>query len=153
MGKTAALFALSAYVGAYENNVDERNCRRLKKIGYNIGAGFQIIDDILDFSENSENTGKSAGTDIRQGIINLPLLYALQEDNGSLEKKLSRRPKNGRKLKKIISTTKELHGIDRARTVARAYTEKALYSIRLLPPGQARDSLYQFTSYLLKRKY
>ncbi len=153
MGKTAALFALSAYIGAYQNNVDERNCMRLKKIGYNIGAGFQIIDDILDFSEQSDTTGKSAGTDIRQGIINLPLLYALQEDNGSLEKKLSRRPKNGRKLKKIISATKELNGIERARTVARAYTDKALQSIQNLPPGQARDSLYQFTSYLLKRRY
>lgn len=153
MGKTAALFALSAYVGAYESTVDERCTRRLKKIGYNIGAGFQIIDDILDFSDRSDRTGKGTGTDIRQGIVNLPLLYALQQDSGSLEKKLSRRPKNGRRLKQIISTTKELHGIERARTVAHSYTDKALHSIHLLPPGNARDSLKQFTSFLLQRKY
>ena len=153
MGKTAALFALSAYVGAHENGVDERNSNRLKKIGYNLGAGFQIIDDILDFTNQSERTGKTTGADIRQGIVNLPLLYALQQDDGSLEKQLSRRPKNGRRLKQIITHTKELNGIERARSVAQAYTHKALYSIQQLPEGEARRALEQFTAFLLQRNY
>lgn len=153
MGKTAALFALSAYIGAYENGVDERNCHRLKKIGFNIGAGFQIIDDILDFTDRSDRTGKRAGTDIRQGIVNLPLLYALQQDDGDLEKRLSRRPKNGRRLKRIIADTKELNGIERAREMAMAYTQKALFSVNQLPDGEARDSLRRFTSFLLQREY
>ena len=153
MGKTAALFALSAYVGASEQGVDERNCHRLKKISYNIGAGFQIIDDILDFSDRTDRTGKNPGTDIRQGIVNLPLLYALQKDNGSLEKRLARRPKNGRRLKKIIAETKGLNGIDRAREVARAYTQKALQSVEQLPSGAERDYLRRFTSFLLQREY
>ncbi len=153
MGKTAALFALSAYVGAYENGVDERNSHRLKKIGFNIGAGFQIIDDILDFTDRSDRTGKRAGTDIRQGIVNLPLLYALQQDDGDLEKRLSRRPKNGRRLKRIIADTKELNGIERAREVAMAYTQKALFSVNQLPDGESRDSLHRFTSFLLQREY
>jgi heptaprenyl diphosphate synthase len=153
MGKTAALFALSAYIGAHENGVDERNSNRLKKIGYNLGAGFQIIDDILDFTDQSERTGKTTGADIRQGIVNLPLLYALQQDDGSLEKQLSRRPKNGRRLKQIITHTKELNGIERARAVARAYTHKALYSVQQLPEGEARRALEQFTAFLLQRNY
>lgn len=153
MGKTAALFALSAYVGAHENGVDDRTSNRLKKIGYNLGAGFQIIDDILDFTDQSERTGKSTGADIRQGIVNLPLLYALQRDDGSLEKQLTRRPKNGRRLKQIISRTKELNGIERARAVAQAYTHKALYSVQQLPEGEARHALEQFTTFLLQRNY
>ncbi|HKK66321.1 MAG TPA: polyprenyl synthetase family protein [Clostridia bacterium] len=153
MGKTAALFALSAYVGAHENGVDERNSNRLKKIGYNLGAGFQIIDDILDFTDQSDRTGKTTGADIRQGIVNLPLLYALQQDDGSLEKQLSRRPKNGRRLKQIITHTKELNGIERARAVAQSYTHKALYSIKQLPEGEARRALEQFTAFLLQRNY
>lgn len=153
MGKTAALFALSAFVGAYKSGVDERNCHRLKKIGYNIGAGFQIIDDILDFSDQSGRTGKRAGTDIRQGIVNLPLLYALQADEGLLEKRLARRPKNGRRLKRIISHTKELNGIERARKVAQAYTDKALASVEQLPEGDARQAIRRFTAFLLQREY
>jgi heptaprenyl diphosphate synthase len=153
MGKTAALFALSAFVGAYNSGVDERNCHRLKKIGYNIGAGFQIIDDILDFSDQAERTGKSAGTDIRQGIVNLPLLFALQTDEGLLEKKLARPPKNGRRLRRIISHTKELKGIERARTVAHAYTDKALASVDRLPDGEALEAIRQFTAFLLQREY
>src|SRR6056297_1512028 len=153
MGKTAALFALSAYVGAHESGVEEREAARLKKIGYNLGAGFQIIDDILDFSDQSDRTGKTTGADIRQGIVNLPLLYALQQDDGSLEKQLSRRPKNGRRLKQIITHTKELNGIERARAVAQSYTHKALYSIKQLPEGEARRALEQFTAFLLQRNY
>jgi len=153
MGKTAALFALSAYIGAYESGTDERNCRRLRKIGANIGAGFQIIDDILDFSGPSGNTGKSPGADIRQGIVNLPLLLALQNDTGNLEQRLSKQPRNGRRMKRIITLTRDLNGLDQSRHCARNYTDKALSSVALLPETVHRIHLKQFISSLLEREY
>ncbi len=153
MGKTAALFALSAYVGAHESGVEEREAARLKKIGYNLGSGFQIIDDILDFSPKKDKIGKVSGTDIRQGIVNLPLLFALQNDTGALEKKLRSRPSNGRALKSVIKLTVELNGIDRARRCAHAYTRKALYSVKLLPRGEALTHLKSYTMYLLDRRF
>ncbi|MDY7027986.1 MAG: polyprenyl synthetase family protein [Spirochaetota bacterium] len=153
MGKTAALFAISAYIGAYQSEVAERTCRRLRKIGANIGAGFQIIDDILDFSDVSVSTGKTPGADIRQGIVNLPLLFALEKDDGTLAKHLNRRVRKGRRLRNIIAQTKNLEGIDRARSCARAYTAKALESIRLLPDSVYRSQLEDFTVFLLKRAY
>jgi len=153
MGKTAALFAVSAYIGAYQSEVEERTCRRFRKIGANIGAGFQIIDDILDFSRHSADTGKSPGADIRQGIVNLPLILALQKDDGKLETRLLRRPRKGRRLHTIIKLTRSLNGIDRARDYARAYTEKALRSIDLLPASEHQIHLNQFASFLLERDY
>jgi len=153
MGKTAALFALSAYVGAHQSEVEERHTLRLKKIGYNIGAGFQVIDDILDFSDQGDKIGKAVGTDIRQGIVNLPLLYALQEDNGKLRQRLERRPSNGRALKQVISLTRNLKGVERARDCSEAYTRKALFSISRLPEGDNRDHLQAYVNYLLERDY
>lgn len=153
MGKTAALFAISAYIGARQSGADDRTCRRLQKIGANIGAGFQIIDDILDFSNQSDSTGKKAGADIRQGIVNLPLLFALEKDDGRLEKQLLRRPNNGRRLKQAITLTRELEGIDKARSCAEAYTRKALKSVSLLPDTPDRKRLESFVSFLLKREY
>lgn len=50
-GKTAALFALSFHVGSQESGCSPELCRRLRRIGYCLGMGFQIIDDVLDFEE------------------------------------------------------------------------------------------------------
>lgn len=153
MGKTATLFALSAFAGAHESEVDERQCLRLRKIGYNLGAGFQVIDDILDFSDRRDQTGKATGSDIRQGIVNLPILFALREDNGKLERRLESRPSNGRALKQAISLTRELQGIRKARYCAEAYTRKALASVDLLPEGSASNGLRSYVNFLLDREY
>ncbi len=47
--------------------------------GINLGIAFQIIDDILDYTEDQSTIGKPAGNDLRQGMVTLPLIYALQE--------------------------------------------------------------------------
>lgn len=85
IGKTAVLFAMSFHLGASEagDDADTLVVQALRRVGYNIGVGFQIIDDLLDLSGDAAKTGKSIGTDLRQGVITLPIIVALKRAIGS----------------------------------------------------------------------
>ena len=53
---------------------------RLQAVGAAVGMVFQIVDDIIDIFSTPEDSGKTPGTDLREGVFTLPVLYALQED-------------------------------------------------------------------------
>ncbi|MBA2453407.1 MAG: polyprenyl synthetase family protein [Chloroflexia bacterium] len=76
-GKTAALFAGAAEMGAVIGGAPERDVMNLKEFGKDLGMAFQIQDDILDLREGTQKLGKPAGNDIRQGVVTLPtMIYA-----------------------------------------------------------------------------
>ncbi len=73
--KTGSLIALAALVGVMFSNADEAYYEPVRRFGECIGVAFQLIDDVIDLSAESEQTGKLAGTDLRAGVPTLPLLY------------------------------------------------------------------------------
>lgn len=82
-GKTAALFAGAAEMGALLGGGNEHQVRELRQFGSDLGMAFQVIDDVLDLRESSETIGKPAGNDLRQGVVTVPVMrYAasLAED-------------------------------------------------------------------------
>src|SRR6202048_4349329 len=84
--KTACLIAACCKGGAILSEASQEEIRLLHDYGMNLGIAFQIIDDILDYTEDQKTIGKPAGNDLRQGMVTLPLIYALQEQplNGNL---------------------------------------------------------------------
>lgn len=134
-GKTAALFALSGYLGANSSQAEKHYQYVMHEIGYNIGMAFQIRDDVLDMTGSSQTLGKPAGRDLRSGVCTLPLIYALDADTaGSLASKLrGRRSLSKRKTARIIEQIKELGGITRAEHAAQAYSDRAVRLINTLP--------------------
>ncbi len=153
MGKTALLFSLCCHIGARESSCDPEVAMRLRRFGYNIGMGFQIIDDILDFTGTEEAIGKPVGADVRDGVYTLPLLYALEKDSGGLRRELAGRPASKRGIRRIIRKTEDLEGIKRARQDAAQYTERALRECGLLPQSGFRDALEETAQKLLLRTY
>uniref|UniRef100_UPI0035A03712 polyprenyl synthetase family protein n=1 Tax=Jeotgalibaca porci TaxID=1868793 RepID=UPI0035A03712 len=79
-GKTAQLFALSCYSGAYNSPY----ARQAYQIGSNIGMAFQITDDILDFASDDSKTGKPILQDVKNGIYTAPVLYAKMKRRSDL---------------------------------------------------------------------
>lgn len=77
--KTALLIAVSCQLGAMTAEASENYAKRLFHFGYYVGMAFQIRDDILDLVGTEKQIGKPPGSDIKQGNITLPVLYALQE--------------------------------------------------------------------------
>ncbi len=76
--KTGSLIATAAEFGAHFAGVDEPTVARLRSFGEQIGIAFQVSDDILDIASESDESGKTPGTDLREGIRTLPVLYALR---------------------------------------------------------------------------
>ena len=143
-GKTAALFAVSMYAGSSESNCSEALSKQLGRIGYELGIAFQIIDDILDFSEDQELVGKSTRNDLKKGYYTLPVIYALQgESEGVLNQ-------SELILMKLVEKNK---GIEKARNLAKKYTKRAFKRIDGLPNDANKIALEYLAKSLLDRKY
>lgn len=77
--KTGSLIAAAAEMGVLFSGASEDYRRPLVTFGEKIGIAFQLIDDVLDLSEKTTDTGKIAGTDLRSGVSTLPMLYLREE--------------------------------------------------------------------------
>ena len=153
MGKSALLFALAFYTGAHEANVNASVCQRLRRIGYNIGIAFQIIDDVLDYAGDQSVVRKSLGNDIISGLITMPVLCALRSDSsGALKEIFSRGVFTPEQTSKIFSLVRELGGDKAAHERASRYTGRALKDIAALPSGETRNILDELTRRLLTRQ-
>ncbi len=83
-GKTASLIETSCRYGALLSGVDREGVEAAARYGWNVGMAFQLSDDILDIASEHEQSGKTPGTDLREGVRTLPVLYGLEEDDGEL---------------------------------------------------------------------
>ena len=84
--KTACLMAACCKGGAIVGGGSDAQVALMQQYGLNLGIAFQIIDDVLDYSGTEALIGKPAGNDLRQGLVTLPLIYALKsEQNGRWE--------------------------------------------------------------------
>ncbi len=116
---------------------------------------FQIIDDILDYTKESQEIGKPVLEDMRQGVYSLPLIYSLQKNKPKLlpylEKKASMTEEDVDAVRKIVEHT---GGVEEARKLAASYTEKALKEIKKLPATSLRtkENLFSLTQLILDRK-
>src|SRR3989454_3723497 len=76
--KTAGLFSACARLGALVAGADAAAEDKLGEYAWNLGMAFQLIDDVLDFTAREQTLGKPVGSDLREGKITLPLIYALE---------------------------------------------------------------------------
>lgn len=167
IGKTAVLFALSFHFGATEaceGECDPAIVEVLRRVGYNVGVGFQIIDDLLDLFGNPKRTGKPVATDLRQGILTLPVILAANSAQRSrlirLLGKIARRGARSRTLlslwdNRTIETVKskiaEVGGRDGALAAAKLYTSRAERELDRLPRSNDHAILKQVAGELLSR--
>ncbi len=85
--KTACLMSACCKGGATVGAGTDAQIALLEQYGHNLGMAFQIIDDVLDYTGSVGVIGKPSGNDLRQGLITLPLIYALEDElNGHLDK-------------------------------------------------------------------
>jgi heptaprenyl diphosphate synthase len=152
-GKTALLFSLSLYVGARQSGCPDSVSHRLRRIGYCIGMGFQIMDDILDIEGDAVTTGKPAGRDLAQGVVTLPVVCARKRDSdGKLAAALARSRRPPRVVRSLARMIEARGGVRDAKAVAGRYTDRALREISLLPVSEPRDMLAEVTTRLLSRR-
>ncbi|TVR00396.1 MAG: polyprenyl synthetase family protein [Spirochaetaceae bacterium] len=149
--KTALLFLISFHVGAVENGVNGRQLDSLRRVGYNVGIGFQITDDLLDLTSSERSIGKPVANDLRHGILTLPVIAALRFRPNDLAPLLAADLADNANLERIIAAVTDAGGVDYARARATAYTQRALSAARRLPSGEVRDAIVDVTNRLLTR--
>jgi heptaprenyl diphosphate synthase len=151
--KTALLIAVSCQLGAISSGAPEEVHRRLFRFGYNVGMSFQITDDILDLTASEEELGKPAGSDLSQGNITLPILYAME--NPGLRAVIERVSENtsAEEMKMVISSILSSDAIERSHRVSRMYLDKALTDLELLPQNRVKKTLKNIANFIGKRKY
>lgn len=150
-GKTAQLFALSCYAGAYDRDF-EKLAQAAYQIGNNIGMAFQIIDDILDYTQNTDVMGKPIMNDFKKGIYTAPLLFAMQENRKAFEPYIAKKEMiTEEELKEVYQLVKLYHGEEKAKELADKYTQKALKQIKRLPENPIKEQLLTITEQALIR--
>ncbi|GAA2499664.1 polyprenyl synthetase family protein [Streptomyces thermolineatus] len=88
-GKTGSLIAVSGRFGAIMAGADGKIVDTLTQYGERIGTAFQLADDYLDIASDSHESGKTPGTDLREGVATLPVLHVLaSEDRGADDRRL-----------------------------------------------------------------
>src|ERR1700752_3027967 len=84
--KTAYLFGGCAQIGGMLGKVTEERKQALREYGFNLGIAFQLVDDLLDFTGDASALGKPIGADLREGMMTLPLIHLLQQDEQAGER-------------------------------------------------------------------
>lgn len=122
--KTGGLFAASCGVGALATHVDDESVGELERFGRLLGLAFQIFDDILDFTGDEAMTGKQVGTDVRDGTMTLPLIFAVGANPG-LADIVRRRDKDEASVADVVDAVRHCGALDQAREVALGYIAQA----------------------------
>jgi heptaprenyl diphosphate synthase len=152
--KTALLIALSTQLGALVSDADPEVVSNLHKYGYYTGMAFQIIDDVLDFTGTTEELGKPAGSDLRQGNITFPALYAYSYSPSSEQlKALIASGVTDQNIGEIIQLVKDSGGIEEAQILAEKYLRKAERALGKLPAIKERDTLFEVSQFIADRTY
>ncbi|ALV22302.1 MAG: polyprenyl synthetase family protein [Carnobacterium sp.] len=152
-GKTAQLFSLACYSGALEGGQSERFARNGYYIGSHIGMAFQIMDDILDYSQSTENFGKPVLEDVKQGVYTSPLIYALRKNDPRLKQLIAKQEQMTKEdALEVQQLVIKLGGLAEAQKLAEKYTQKALKRIQQLPDQVEKEIIREVTLSLLNRR-
>ena len=152
--KTASLVAGSCEIGALQASPAEREA--LRRFGEALGMAFQIVDDLLDYTEEASVTGKPFGSDLREHKVTLPLIAALPNMGEGERRAVSRllhSPEPGDALiAEVIQAVSRAGGLDYARERALQLAQQADTELDLLQPSAAREALRASITYVIDRR-
>ena len=142
-GKTASLYGTAARIGGIVGGLDRPQIDALTAWGNAFGMVFQIVDDILDITDTSEQLGKPAGHDLVEGVYTLPVLRTLSlgRSVGDELASLLGRPLDVAERDKALDIVRANEGVTSAAVTARQYVAAAEEACDDLPPGAATDAL------------
>ncbi len=155
-GKTASLFAASAEMGAILGQANDDQIQQMRSFGADVGMAFQIVDDIMDIRSSTEEIGKPAGQDLREGTVTLPTMLFLQNADGSPSAQLVRNIITGddtadQSLNQAVVAIRESTAISESLVRARTYVDQAKSRLICMRNGHIAAQLEAFADYTLSR--
>jgi len=151
--KTASLMRAACELGAISGA--RRYFDPLGAYGENLGMAFQITDDLLDYREEKETTGKPSGLDLREHKVTLPLIHALRRMSsaarGEVERLFAKDNATDEEIASVVGIVGDNGGFEFARQCGEEFAEKAHEALGELPDTVARRSLNASISYVMER--
>ncbi|HEY7567927.1 MAG TPA: polyprenyl synthetase family protein [Gemmatimonadaceae bacterium] len=152
--KTAALFAGACEVGALSGAKAHRAAFR--EYGTQLGMAFQVVDDLLDYTESSATVGKPTGLDLKEHKATLPLIAALPKlapNERNVVSELFRTPEPTDELvARVIEIVREEGGLDYARRRGEEYARRAEEALTRVPESAAKSALLDTVAYVMERR-
>ncbi|AXK87608.1 MULTISPECIES: polyprenyl synthetase family protein [Nocardia] len=152
--KTGSLIAAAGRFGGTFSGADTAHIERLARLGDAVGTAFQISDDIIDISSASEQSGKTPGTDLREGVHTLPVLYALREEGAEADRLrtlLDHPLHSDDEVAEALELLGRSQGMVLAKEKLQSYADQAYAELAALPSGPANDALEQLVRYTIER--
>ncbi len=154
--KTAVLFEGACRTGALVASRNTTDPQALADYGYNLGLAFQMADDLLDYTLDSEKLGKAVGADLREGKLTMPVIYALAkadpDDRLRMEGIIQNPDFSIADFKTLIELLETYGGIGYTQNTARNYVDQAKACLTGFNPSPTRDTLGDIADYALERK-
>jgi octaprenyl-diphosphate synthase len=154
--KTAYLFGGCAEIGGMLGGVSSSQAEALREYGFNLGITFQLVDDLLDFTGDTQAVGKPIGSDLREGKVTLALIHLLRQEQDGEAGRIVRdiiasRTVTTEQWTDLLRRLKEHASIDYAYRRAVEYAERAKKPLYAFPPSSERDALLALPDYVLTR--
>jgi octaprenyl-diphosphate synthase len=152
--KTAKLFEAAGELGTVLGGGDQGAIERAGEYGRCLGTAFQVIDDVLDYAGDSQDTGKVVGNDLREGKPTLPLIYVMRNGNDDERKQVRDAIEKGgvEVIAPILKSIERTGALEYARKQAETEAERARECIADLPDSVFKDALVFLTHLAVERK-
>ena len=158
--KTASLIAVAGRLGATAGGAPAEVADIMARYGEEVGIAFQLADDVLDLTSDPEASGKTPGTDLREGVPTMPTLLLRQrhathpDDNtrriiAMLDGDLS----SDEALRNVVAALREDPAVRDADDLAAQYAGRALAVLDELPDSPVQEALRTFTNTLVRRNH
>jgi len=154
--KTAHLIRAACQVGALLARAPEEQVQALAEYGYQLGIAFQMADDLLDYTADTKVIGKPIGTDLKEGKLTLPVIYALNratgEDRRRLEIIIQDTDITEADFETVLGLIKKYGGIAYTRERAQEHIEQAKTCLDIFSASKPRTLIEHLADYVLVRK-
>lgn len=152
--KTASLISGACEVGGLAATPAQR--RALATFGEQLGMAFQIVDDLLDYTADTRDTGKPSGLDLREHKVTLPLIHALPRFSPAERQQVTALMGNPEpsdaEIAAVVAAVSARGGLEYARARAQQLVSQADDALGQLPPSDARETLRASLAYVVDRR-
>jgi octaprenyl-diphosphate synthase len=141
--KTARLFEAATQLGAILCDRDEKEVQAMAAYGRYLGTAFQLIDDVMDYSSNSEQMGKNVGDDLAEGKPTLPLIYAIQQGTSEQVALIKTAIEKGGydKIDQVQAIIQQTGALSYTEKMAQQQAELAIAQLAPLPDSESKTLL------------
>jgi octaprenyl-diphosphate synthase len=155
--KTAVLFQGACRISAIISAASREKESAMSDFGFHIGMAFQMADDLLDYTLDTKALGKTAGADLREGKLTLPVIYSLRQagsaDRKKMEALIQDTDFSAEDFGWLVDILINSGAIEYTKTQAEAHIEKAKQSLSIFEGSATKDMLLDIAEYTIIRKH